>query len=109
MVARQGTPSRETFDAVAGIFPPGRPARQSVETGSLNVIRGVLLKSDHLALLSTHQIRYDLEAGFLAVVDCALPPSRRPVGLTRRRHWLPTRLQSEFLAALREGSAGLFE
>ena len=107
VIARQGTPSHETFDAMAATFPDGHPARQSVETGSLNVVRGVLLKSDHLALLSTHQIRYDLEAGFLAVMDCALPPSRRSVGLTYRRHWLPTRLQAEFLTELREGSEGL--
>ena len=107
VVARQGTPSRGTFDAMAETFPPDRPALRSVETGSLNAIRGVLLKSDHLALLSTHQIRYDLEAGFLALVDCDLPPSRRPVGLTLRRHWLPTRLQSEFLAALRDASSEL--
>ena len=107
VIARQGTPSREIFDIFASSFPEDRPARQSVETGSLNVIRGVLLKSDHLALLSAHQIRYDLEAGFLGVVDCALPPSRRSVGLTCRRHWLPTRLQAEFLATLRAGSAAL--
>lgn len=109
IIARQGTPSRETFDAMAESFPLDRPARRSVETGSLNVIRGVLLKSDHLALLSEHQIRYDLEAGFLSVIDCPLPPSRRSVGLTRRRHWLPTRLQAEFLATLRQASAKLSE
>ncbi|MGV3549495.1 LysR family transcriptional regulator [Rhizobium sp.] len=82
IIARQGTPSREAFDIMAAGFPPERPARQSVETGSLNVVRGVLLKSDHLALLSAEQIRYDLEAGFLAVVDVALASARRSVGLT---------------------------
>jgi LysR family transcriptional regulator of gallate degradation len=107
VIARQGTPSREIFDTMAATFPPDLPVRQSVETGSLNVIRGVLLKSDHLALLSTHQIRYDLEAGFLVVIDCELPPSRRSVGLTCRKHWLPTQLQGDFLAALRQGSAAL--
>jgi LysR family transcriptional regulator of gallate degradation len=109
VIARQGTPSREIFDTIAATFPPDQPARQSVETGSLNVIRGVLLKSDHLALLSTHQIRYDLEAGFLALMDCPLPPAPRSVGLTFRRHWLPTRLQADFLATLRAASAGLSE
>jgi LysR family transcriptional regulator of gallate degradation len=107
VIARQGTPSRETFDTMAAGFPKDQPARQSVETGSLNIIRGVLLKSDHLALLSSHLIRYDLEAGFLEVIDCPLPPSRRPVGLTYRRHWLPTRLQAEFLAELRNGSSAI--
>jgi LysR family transcriptional regulator of gallate degradation len=107
IIARHGTPSRETFDLMAESFPVERPARRGIETGSLNVIRGILLKSDHLALLSTHQIRYDLEAGFLGIVDCPPPPSRRPVGLTLRRHWLPTRLQSEFLDILREASSGL--
>lgn len=109
VIARQGTPSREIFNTMASTFPAGRPARQSVETGSLNVIRGVLLKSDHLALLSTHQIRYDLEAGFLALIDCPLPLAPRSVGLTFRKHWLPTRLQAEFLATLRDASADLSE
>jgi LysR family transcriptional regulator, regulator for genes of the gallate degradation pathway len=109
VIARQGTPSREIFDAMARTFPGDRQARQSVETGSLNVIRGVLLKSDHLALLSTHQIRYDLEAGFLGVLDCPLPPSQRSVGLTFRRHWMPTKLQAEFVTALRRGAAELHE
>jgi len=107
VVARRDTPSRETFNAVAATFPKDKPARQSVETGSLNAIRGVLLKSDHLALLSRHQIRYELEAGFLAAMDYSLPASRRPVGVTLRRHWLPTTLQAEFLALLREHSAEL--
>ena len=92
---------------MAATFPKDSPARQSVETGSLAVIRGVLLKSDHLALLSAHQIRYDLEVGFLSVIDYPLPPSQRSVGFTSRRHWLPTRLQAAFLDALRQGSAGL--
>jgi LysR family transcriptional regulator, regulator for genes of the gallate degradation pathway len=107
VVARRGTPSRETFNAMAATFPAEKPARQSVETGSLNAIRGVLLKSDHLALLSRHQIRYELEAGFLAAMDYPLPDSRRPVGITMRRHWLPTALQAEFLALLKEHSAEL--
>ncbi|QWW66998.1 LysR family transcriptional regulator [Rhizobium sp. WYJ-E13] len=107
IVARRDTPSRETFNAMAATFPAGKPARQSVETGSLNAIRGVLLKSDHLALLSRHQIRYELEAGFLSAIDYPLPDSRRPVGVTLRRHWLPTALQAEFLALLREHSIGL--
>ena len=107
VVARRDTPSRETFNAMAATFPKDKPARQSVETGSLNAIRGVLLKSDHLALLSRHQIRYELEAGFLATMDHPLPGSRRPVGVTLRRHWLPTALQAEFLSLLRKHSAGL--
>ncbi len=107
VVARRGTPSRETFNAMAATFPKDKPARRSVETGSLNAIRGVLLKSDHLALLSSHQIRYELAANFLAVMDYPLPDSRRPVGVTLRRHWLPTMLQAEFLALLRQHSAEL--
>ncbi len=107
VVARRGTPSRETFNAMTATFPADKPPRQSVETGSLNAIRGVLLRSNHLALLSRHQVRYELEAGFLAVMDYPLPDSRRPVGVTLRRHWLPTALQAEFLSLLRKHSAEL--
>ncbi|MBB3589705.1 DNA-binding transcriptional LysR family regulator [Rhizobium sp. BK529] len=107
VVARRDTPSRETFNAMAASFPADKPARQSIETGSLNAIRGVLLKSDHLALLSRHQIRYELQAGFLSVINYPLPASRRPVGVTLRCHWLPTALQAEFLTLLREYSLGL--
>ena len=60
-----------------------------------------------IALLSLHQVRYDVEAGFLAALDYPLPMSRRSVGLTLRRHFLPTRLQSELLATLRAASEKL--
>ncbi|WP_274425003.1 LysR substrate-binding domain-containing protein [Chelativorans sp. YIM 93263] len=102
VVARQGTPSRETFDALTARFPPGRPAHRAVETGSLVAVRGILMKSDHLALLSQHQIEYEMRAGFLAPLDFDLPSPEHSIGMTTRRQWKPTALQSEFIETLRE-------
>ncbi|UUP16690.1 LysR family transcriptional regulator [Nitratireductor thuwali] len=105
VVAREGTPSREVFSQMAAHFPPDRPPRCTVEAGSLVAIRGLLLHSHHLALLSRHQIRYDMEAGFLRPLDVELPPHARSVGITYRRHWMATALQAEFIDALRDAAA----
>lgn len=101
VVAREGTPSRETFLALAESFPPDRPAKRSVETASLVAVRGILMGSDHLALLSRHQIAYELRAGFLVALDFEPPDPGHSIGITTRKHWMPTALQKEFIEALR--------
>lgn len=101
IVARPDTPSRETFRALAARFPRDRPARETVATGSLAVARGILMNSDHLALFSRHQIAYEMRAGFLTTIQVDIPDPDHAVGITTRRHWIPTALQSEFIATLR--------
>lgn len=101
VVARQDTPSRETFMALAVRFPTDRPARRTIETGSLVAVRGILMKSDHLTLLSHHQIHYEMQAGFLAPLNFDLPDPAHSIGMTTRRHWMPTALQAEFIETLR--------
>ncbi|MFD1911509.1 LysR substrate-binding domain-containing protein [Halodurantibacterium flavum] len=107
IVARRGTPSRGTFEELAQGFPPDMPARRSVETGSLVAIRGLLTRGDHLALLSAHQVQYEIRSGLLTTLDAALPGNRRPMGITTRRGWMPTALMSEFVAALRQAARDL--
>lgn len=96
IVAREDAPSRKLFMELA----ERAPLRQAVEVGSLVAIRGILMKTDHLALLSHHQCEFEINAGFLTKLDFELPPHDRSVGITHRRHWIPTALQSSFLESL---------
>lgn len=97
IVAREDTPSRELFMELAD----RADLHQAVEVGSLVAIRGILMKTDYLALLSHHQCEFELDAGFLTKLDFELPPHDRSLGITHRRHWMPTALQSSFLETLR--------
>jgi LysR family transcriptional regulator, regulator for genes of the gallate degradation pathway len=96
IVARHGTPLRKTIDA---LFPETdiRP-RTSIETGSLVAIRGMLVESDQLTLLSRHQILFEEAAGLLAVVPFAIDQPGRVIGIAVRRDWNPTPLQQQFLS-----------
>ncbi|MCT8998848.1 LysR family transcriptional regulator [Chelativorans intermedius] len=101
VMAREGTPSRAVFTALASRFPPGKPALRSVETGSLGVARGILMESDHLALFSPLQIDYEMQAGFLSPLDFEVDDPGLAIGITTRKRWLPTALQREFIDTLR--------
>ena len=97
----QNIPTREHFDALfrdAGYSPPER----LVETSSLILIRGILLGSDRLTIISRHQIARELEAGILTALDFDLDGSDRPIGIARRADWSPTATQSLFLDLLRK-------
>lgn len=101
VVPRRGTPTRNRFES---LFAGNRP-RGLIETSSQILVRGLLLGSDRLTLISAHQIRHEHELGLLVVLPVELPGSERPIGLTVRRDWRPTATQGRFLALLRE--AGL--
>lgn len=103
---RRNTPARALFEAVAtqhGFGPP--PGEGIIETGSLVAMRGILERTDRLTILSRHQIKYEEETGLLAVVPVELPQTERPIGLATRAGWKPTKLQAEFIAALRSAIA----
>jgi LysR family transcriptional regulator of gallate degradation len=58
----------------------------------------ILLKSDYLALLCTHQIRSEIAAGQLTVLPITLTATQRRIGMTLRRDGSP----SPAVKALRE-------
>lgn len=104
VVATEGTPTRRAFDALsAGFGPPP----SLVETGSMILMRELLRLSDHLGCISRLQIEAEIGLGALAAVPVDLPDTRRPIGLTFRADWLPTRAQAEFLCDLRETAAAV--
>ncbi|WP_427967602.1 LysR family transcriptional regulator [Altererythrobacter sp.] len=98
-VPAHGAPLRDTFERLfneAGIEPPRVP----IESGSVMMIRQILIDSDFLTLLSPDQVAVEIEAGWLARV--ATPPSGfgRTIGITTRANWRPTEVQREFLSDL---------
>jgi hypothetical protein len=68
------------------------------------VIRGLVMESDLLTLLSPDQIAVELEAGMLEQIDCDLPLGLRTIGLTTRQDWLPTTAQRQLIGMLRDAA-----
>lgn len=97
-----GAPSRAAFER---LFDP--PPTRLIETGSVIMIRELLTGSNHLTLMSAHQMRREEEARILTRLPFDLEGTVRKIGLTIRRGWIPTRTQSAFLDHLREVSAEL--
>lgn len=98
VLPRRGTPTRDRFEMLFGTTPP----RGLIETSSQILVRGLLLGSDRLTLVSVHQIRHEHDLGLLVVLPLDLPDTARPIGLTIRRGWRPTPMQERFMALLRE-------
>jgi DNA-binding transcriptional LysR family regulator len=98
VIPREGTPTRRHFTTMFGGLgePPGL-----VETGSPMLIRGLLLGSERLTLISLHQIRLEERMGLLVPLNVDTRGTLRPIGVTHRRDWRPTATQSRFLECLR--------
>ena len=96
-----GTPTRQHFERIfsaKGLKPP----EPTVEASSLIAVRGLLLENDMVTLISRHQVRYEETAGLLEALKLDLGDTVRAIGITTRANWVPTRLQVEFLAILRD-------
>lgn len=95
------TPARQLFDRFLQRHDASEP-RQVIETGSLSMTRSLLMESERLALLSTHQVQLDQAAGLLATLPIRLEETFRPIGITRRAHNTPSPAARVFMEALRE-------
>lgn len=87
----------------AGIPRPRAP----IQCGSVTTIRGLLVRSDFLTLLSRAQVTAELEAGLLTPIVSAAPDTPRAIGVVTRRDWLPTVFQREFLTLLKQVAANM--
>jgi LysR family transcriptional regulator, regulator for genes of the gallate degradation pathway len=105
VLPRQGTPTRAIFDCFAAEAGLADAGRGLIETSSLVAIRGILMETDRLTILSPRQIVYERETGLLDIIPVELPHTERPIGVTTRQGWKPTILQREFLEALRAAVA----
>ena len=100
VVAGTGTPTRGHFDTLFAPLGAARP-RSLVETSSMALMRELLKHSDHLGFISRLQIRPDLELGALTHLPYPIPNSSRPIGLTTRADWVPTKAQADFREDIR--------
>ena len=84
ILPRRGTPTRELFERAVSLrglkVPP-----HVVETSSLVTLRGLLLESDRITILSRHQVLIEEQCGLLAVLNFELHGTARPIGITIRR------------------------
>jgi DNA-binding transcriptional LysR family regulator len=101
---RLETPARSRFQAIFLRNNLSEP-EPVLECSSSVAIRGLLLRSDRLALLSRRQVQPEIDAGYLAVLPLTLKNSARPIGLTLRKDWRATTAQQQYLQILREACA----
>jgi LysR family transcriptional regulator of gallate degradation len=84
ILPRRGTPTRELFERAVSLrgltVPP-----HVVETSSLVTLRGLLMESDRVTILSRHQILFEEQCGLLAVLAFELNGTARAIGITCRR------------------------
>ncbi|MDB5893163.1 MAG: uncharacterized protein JWQ88_694 [Rhodoferax sp.] len=83
VLSRPGTPLRQSL---ADFFAShGQPTPvPAVETGDLALVRGLLLQGPMLTVLSTHQLRYEVDAGQLCVLRFPMEGLERHIGVTTR-------------------------
>lgn len=84
ILPRDNTPSRHLLDCAFQSLGMAVPLPM-VESGDLAIVRGLLLNSDMVAAVSSHQLEYELSAGILQPLRLNLPDTRRQIGLTFRQ------------------------
>lgn len=99
VVGPVGTPLRSHWEA---LFAGGPLPAVPIECGSVMVIRGLLVESDLLTLLSPDQVALEVGAGVLEPIGPPLPRAVRTIGISTRTGWRPTRAQSRLIDLLRD-------
>lgn len=98
---RMQTPARQSFQETFYFHNTPEP-EHIIECSSSVAIRGLLLRSDRLALLSKRQVQLDVDNGLLALLPIEFKQSERTIGLTLRKDWRPTAGQQQYLDIVKE-------
>ncbi|MEM1048433.1 MAG: LysR family transcriptional regulator [Pseudomonadota bacterium] len=101
VVPREGTPTRDQFNA---FFGAQGPPQSIIQAGSILLVRKILSASDHLACISRAQGQAEISQGLVSEVAVDTDWPGRPIGLTTRSNWAPTKAQRRLLTLLREGA-----
>ena len=89
ILPRRGTPTRDLFEQ--SVLRQGqRVPPHVVETSSLVMLRGMLLESNRVTILSRHQVLFEEQYGLLSVLAFDLSGTSRPIGITCRRRGEPS-------------------
>ncbi|MFD0981130.1 LysR family transcriptional regulator [Tropicimonas aquimaris] len=104
----KGVPTRVLFDSLFSQADVEAP-RRIVETSSQIVLRGLLMGSDRLTILSPHQVRLEMEQGLLCRLKVELEGASRMIGLSTRKDWQPTATQSLLLELLAKAARKRFD
>lgn len=98
---RIGAPARSYFEHMRARLRAPAAVPKPIETGSHSVMRGLLMGTDRLTVISKTQVQRDLRLGLLARLDIELQQSERDIGVTHIEGWLPSVAQARFLEILR--------
>lgn len=98
-----GSPSRARFDEFFADAPPAGV----IGTGSILMMRELLIRGNRLGWISAAQAEAEVSKGLLVRLDVALAEEERPIGLTTRTGWAPTAPQVALLERIREQAAGM--
>lgn len=99
VVPRKGAPTRDFFDQVFA-QDERAPPKSVIESSSLILIRSLLIASDRLTIISSHQIRHEKQLGLLAPLTFDMSGTIRSIGVTTRKDWRPTATQAKFIQLL---------
>lgn len=84
ILPRSKSPARRLLDKA--FVQRGLPILQPViESGDLAIVRGLLLRTDMIAVVSSQQPSWELDAGVLKQLHYCLPDTRREIGLIFRK------------------------
>ena len=84
VLSRAGTPLRDSIEQFFrdSHWPAPRPA---VETGDLALLRGLLVGSDMLTVISAKQLHHEIATGQLTTLPLTMQGMQRQIGLMQRR------------------------
>lgn len=84
VLSRAGTPLRDSIEQFFrdSHWPAPRPA---VETGDLALLRGLLVGSDMLTVISAKQLHHEIATGQLTTLPLTMHGLQRQIGLMQRR------------------------
>lgn len=103
VVPPRGTPTRTGFELIFDTHHLPIPTR-IVESSSQILIRELLIESDRLTLLSSHQVEREITHGLLKVIPYSFIHTNRNIGFCCRNSWLATATQNHFLTILKQVS-----
>jgi len=83
VLSRPGTPLRDQLSALFAAHGETVP-QPVVETGDQTLVRSLLLQGRMLTVLSTRQLRYEIDAGHLKVLRLPMDGLQRRIGITTR-------------------------